>query len=241
MKSMTGFGTGEAALGTGKLVLDARSVNHRYLDVRVRLPQEIVDQSLFLEQRARERLSRGRFELNVRYEGPTLVPRLDADRVRSVFRELERLRDELSPGSEVPLAAIMGMPELYVAPLGFDVMAAQQALGAALDAAIAKLDEMRLCEGQVLRNEIASRLAICRGHQAAVRERVPNAVRAAEARLRTRVIKFLHGRRSGSRNRPTRNGNRALGRPNGRDGGARAARKPFRPTRDPSRRHRAVR
>ena len=70
----------EAPLGSGRLVLDLRSVNHRHLDVRVRVPQDIADQSLFVEQRARERLTRGRFELSVRYEGPALVPRLDADR-----------------------------------------------------------------------------------------------------------------------------------------------------------------
>src|SRR5262245_48070143 len=120
MKSMTGFGTGEAALGPGRVVLDVRSVNHRYLDVRVRLPAELADQALFLEQRARERLFRGRFDLAVRYEGAAAVPRLDAERARSLFVELGRLRDELSPGAEVPFSVLVGMPSLYVAQPGFD-------------------------------------------------------------------------------------------------------------------------
>ena len=74
MKSMTGFGTGDAPLGSGRLVLDVRSVNHRHLDVRVRVPQEIADQSLFVEQRARERLVRGRFELERALRRPRARP-----------------------------------------------------------------------------------------------------------------------------------------------------------------------
>jgi uncharacterized protein (TIGR00255 family) len=190
MKSMTGFGTGEAPLGPGKLVLDARSVNHRYLDVRVRLPQELVEQSLFLEQRARDKLSRGRFDLSVRYEGPTLAPQLDVERARSVYRDLGRLRDELAPGTELPIGALIGMPELYVTSLSHDVATAQRALGAALDEALRRLDDMRQREGAALSIEIKGRIETCRRLHEQVRARVPEAVRAAEGRLRTRVARL---------------------------------------------------
>jgi uncharacterized protein (TIGR00255 family) len=190
MKSMTGFGTGEASLGPGKLVLDARSVNHRYLDVRVRLPQELVEQSLFLEQRARGRLARGRFDLSVRYEGPTLAPRLDVERARNVYRELGRLRDELAPGTDLPIGALIGMPELYVTPTNQDVGRAQNALGAALDDALSRLDGMREREGAALSAEIAGRIGTCRNLHTQIQSRVPEAVRAAEARLRTRVARL---------------------------------------------------
>jgi uncharacterized protein (TIGR00255 family) len=190
MKSMTGFGSGDAPLGAGKLVLEARSVNHRYLDVRVRLPQDISDQALFLEQRAREKLSRGRFDLTVRYEGPVLAPKLDAERARSVYRELLHLRDELAPGTEVPVSALVSLPELYVASASYDVAAVQSALAAALEAAIVRLDQMRVREGDALRTEIATRLAVCRKLHASVRERLPETVKAAEARLRSRVSRL---------------------------------------------------
>ena len=190
MKSMTGFGTGEAPLGPGRVVLDARSVNHRYLDVRVRLPPEIADQALFLEQRARERLSRGRFELGVRYEGPALTPRLDADRARSAYLELKRLRDELAPGTDVPITAIVAMPELYVAPATFGAEATQTALVSALDAATRRLEAMRICEGDALQKELANRLSLCRKLHATVRERFPDAARAGEARLRARITRL---------------------------------------------------
>ena len=190
MKSMTGFGTGEALLGPGKIVLDARSVNHRYLDVRVRLPAEMADQGLFLEQRARERLSRGRFELGVRYEGPTLSPRLDAERARAAYLELTRLRDELAPGTEVPITAVVSMPDVYVAPISFGVEATQAALVSSLEAAIVRLEEMRQCEGEALRRELSNRLLLCRKLHGRVAEHLPAATRAGEARLRARITRL---------------------------------------------------
>jgi uncharacterized protein (TIGR00255 family) len=191
MKSMTGFGTGEAELGPGKLLLDARSVNHRYLDLRVRLPQEFADQALYVEQRARERLARGRFDLAVRYEGPLLLPKLDLDRARSVYRDFARLRDELAPGSELPVTALFAMPGLFTAPQTFDPGAVQAALAQAFDGAIRSLNEMRRREGAALGTEIAARLATCRAKVAHIRERLPEVVRAYEARVRARVAHLL--------------------------------------------------
>ena len=72
MHSMTGFGLGEAPLGGGKLAIEIRGVNHRFLDVRVRVPRELGDLASFVEQVARERLARGRYEVAVRVEGTAL-------------------------------------------------------------------------------------------------------------------------------------------------------------------------
>jgi uncharacterized protein (TIGR00255 family) len=189
---MTGFGSGDAPLGLGKVVVEARSVNHRYLDVRVRLPAELVDRSLFLEQRAREKLSRGRFDLTVRYEGPPpRATRLDVERARAVYRDLARLRDELAPGTDLPISALVSLPDVFVATPTFATESADGALGAAFDAALGRLETMRTDEGVVLAKELRARLGTCRSLHARVGERAPEAVKAAEIRLRTRVSRLL--------------------------------------------------
>src|SRR6202034_2142195 len=102
MRSMTGFGLGEVPIESGKLGVEIRGVNHRFLDVRVRVPRELGDLAGFVEQLARERLTRGRYELAVRLDGASLAaPSLDRERARSAFRALCELRDELAPGTEV--------------------------------------------------------------------------------------------------------------------------------------------
>jgi uncharacterized protein (TIGR00255 family) len=185
---MTGFGIGDAPLGAGRVVVEARSVNHRYLDVRVRLPTELVDRSLFVEQRAREKLSRGRFDVTVRYEGPPpRASKLDVEWARAVYADLARLRDELAPGTDLPITALTTMPDVFVVTSGFPPESADGALGAALDRALQRLDSMRGEEGVALRKELDARLSTSRALHARVRERAPDAVKAAEVRLRTRV------------------------------------------------------
>ena len=102
---MTGFGVGEAPLcrelrepvdasragppaPAGKLVVELRAVNHRYLDIRVRAPSQLPDLASSVEGIARERLSRGRFDVAVRLEGALLGGvTLQRERARSVGTE----------------------------------------------------------------------------------------------------------------------------------------------------------
>lgn len=190
MKSMTGFGTGEAPLSVGRVLVDARSVNHRFLEVRTRLPQDLVDQATFLEQRARERLSRGRFDITVRYEGPLPVPKLDLERARALYRELEEVRDAIAPGSEIPFGTFLSMPSLYSAPASFETPEVQQALDKALEAALRALEAMREKEGVMLEKDLRTRLGSCRSLHAEVLSRLPAAVRGYETRLRARIARL---------------------------------------------------
>lgn len=191
MRSMTGFGAGSAPLGPGKLTLEVRSVNHRYLDVRVRLPQEMLGESLFLEQAVRARLSRGRFDVAVRYDGPPLASRFDADKARRVYRELAELRNELAPGTELPVGVLAAVPDLYVAQSTFGAGTIQAALGRALDEALANLDGMRLREGAALSTELAARLDSCRRLHQTIRDRVPQSLGEYANRVRSRLTRVI--------------------------------------------------
>ena len=111
---MTGFGVGEASTPAGRLVVEVRAVNHRFLDVRVRAPRELGDLVSFAEQLGRERLTRGRVEVAIRLEGGGgAILSLDVERARSAFAALCSLRDELAPGSEVPLSILGAVPDLF--------------------------------------------------------------------------------------------------------------------------------
>src|SRR5271165_3635390 len=141
MRSMTGFGLGEVPLGAGKLGVEIRGVNHRFLDVRVRVPREVPDMAGFIEQIARERLSRGRYEVTMRVDGPAFTaPSLDRDRARSAFRALSDLRDELAPGSDVPLSLLIAVPDLFVSSAEREPDRVRSATRSAFEAAVRGLD-----------------------------------------------------------------------------------------------------
>ncbi|HEY8091872.1 MAG TPA: YicC/YloC family endoribonuclease [Polyangiaceae bacterium] len=188
MRSMTGFGLGEVPLATGKLAVEIRGVNHRFLDVRVRVPRELGDLAAFVEQVAREKLTRGRYEVAMRVDGVALgTPVLDRDRARAAYRALCELRDELSPQSEVPLSLLGSIPDLFVSSVDREIERLREATRAAFDAAAGALDSMRALEGTALREDLVKRLERVRRLARDVERRAPEVVETHRKRLRERA------------------------------------------------------
>jgi len=185
---MTGFGIGEAPLGAGKLVLEIRGVNHRFLDLRVRLPRELTDLGGFVEQVARERLVRGRYEVAARTEGVALgAPVVDRERARAAYRSFCELRDELAPSEPVPLTLLASIPDLYVSTVERELDAVREALRRGFDGAARALDEMRAREGGYLAADLTRRLDAVRACARAVAARAPEVLDAYRRRLRERA------------------------------------------------------
>jgi uncharacterized protein (TIGR00255 family) len=185
---MTGFGTGEAPFGAGKLSVEVRGVNHRFLDVRVRVPREMNELVPYVEQLARERLTRGRFESAVRVEGMLLgAAVLDRERARAIFQQLSELRDELAPGSEVPLSLLSSVPDLFVPTAERESEALRESLRRGFDAAVKSLDEMREREGAALGQDLVKRLDAVRRIAQQVAKRGPEVIDGHRRRLKERA------------------------------------------------------
>lgn len=185
---MTGFGLGEVPLGSGKLEVEIRGVNHRFLDVRVRVPRELGDLAGFVEQVAREKLTRGRYEVALRVDGVALgAPVLDRERARAAFRALSELRDELAPGTEVPLSLLGSIPDLFVSPIDREIERLREATRTAFEAAVKALDTMRAHEGKALGEDLMKRLSSVRRLAREVERRAPDVVEAHRKRLRERA------------------------------------------------------
>ncbi|RYZ02463.1 MAG: YicC family protein [Myxococcales bacterium] len=191
MRSMTGFGCGEAELDGNKLTCELRALNHRFLDVRVRVPEELQSHAFFVEQLARERLSRGRFDIGVRLEDGGAAPRFSPVRARAVYQSLLELRDELAPGTDVPIAALASLPDLLVEARRSHTDGLEQALDSAFSAALRRLDEMREREGRALSRELADRLAMLRQLAADAKQLSLGAAERQLGRLRERVARLL--------------------------------------------------
>lgn len=195
MLSMTGFGLGEAPLHGGRLLLEVRSLNHRFLEVRVRVPSELSEHTFFLEQRCRQLLQRGRFDVAVRLEGLETQPfGIDLQRARRVYEDFERLRQEVfhsAPKATVPLAAVAGAPGVLQTGVNLDPDQARDAMNAALEAGIASLLEMRKTEGVHLQRELLARVQNSRSLCSKIKERSPQLVADYRKRLTDRVAKLL--------------------------------------------------
>src|SRR5690349_21175776 len=113
---MTGFGSGsvDTELPAGRVVCEARSVNSRSLDVRLRAPLELGDASLWAEQLTKKRLRRGRVELSIRVEatgaGAALFQREKAVAALQAFADVAR---EFGYPDRPPLTVLAGVPGLF--------------------------------------------------------------------------------------------------------------------------------
>lgn len=192
---MTGCGVGAASVSgsaADKITIELRAVNHRFLDVRVRVasPQGggLPDLAALVEGLARERLTRGRFDILVRVDGAGFGRALlDRERARSAFASLKELRDELAPGSEIPLSLIGSVPDLFVISLARDHDDLTRAVASAFDASLAALDEMRLREGASLMEDFLRRLATVRRLGQAIGARAPLVIDSYAKRLAKRA------------------------------------------------------
>lgn len=194
MQSMTGYGSGRAALGEGHVVLDLRTVNHRFLDARVRLPSRIQARTPTVERVIRSRLERGRVDVTARFEGQTLPQStLDLDRATAVYNELTALRDALNPGEPVPLALLASVPDLFVLGGSVDDDELDRSLEAAAEAACDAVMAMREAEGAALAAELTSRLSELDASVRALQFAVPDMVEGRRRRLRDRLNVLLAG------------------------------------------------
>ncbi len=192
MRSLTGFGVGYADVGGGRIVADVRSVNHRFLEIRSKLPPAIADLALHAEQVLRDKLRRGRVDLLIRAEGSALPATvLDRDRARRAFAELRSLRDELSPGEPVPLALLGAVPDLFTAPSSAVFSDIRDAIRAAVERATAALDAMREREGAALGVDLAERITTLRRLRQDVAEQVERFPETARAKLQERLERLI--------------------------------------------------
>lgn len=189
---MTGHGVGSAPLRTGRIEVDIRAVNHRYLEVRARLAPELAEHSPLVEDIARRLLVRGRIDITIRTEGETFdEPILDATRARAAFEQLVALRDALSPRDPVPLGLLASVPELFVARGRPDTGVVRAAITKATELACEGVASMRLREGETLTQDFESRLARLLELVIAIEQRSPVVVAAMRKRLEERIEKLV--------------------------------------------------
>ncbi len=198
MLSMTGFGCGEATAGPVTVQVELRAVNHRFLDVALKLPSALQFLEIDLRNRLKETLARGRVScsVNLAVDPAAAAARLDPQRVDAAIVLLQDAADRLAmhtgESPKVRFEHLLRVPDLFVptvAELSRDDLG--RAFHAALDAALAGLLATKRQEGEKLVGEMRERLdAIDRG-LAAVCRQAPRIAEEAHRKLKERLAELI--------------------------------------------------
>lgn len=188
MKSMTGFGRGEAADGELRCCVELSSVNRKQGDIEVRLPREHGGLEAEVRRRAAGLLSRGRLAVAVmveRVSGPGAELRVDralAAQYAEALRELDR--EHFGGRGQVGAEALLRAPGVFV--VSEQSGGSPEAVGVlvmkALEKALAEWDRARKREGSHLRRDLETRLGVVAKLAKAIRREagaVPQAYREA--------------------------------------------------------------
>jgi uncharacterized protein (TIGR00255 family) len=192
MKSMTGYGQG-AADGEGFSVsVDLKTVNNRFLDVHLRLSNELSALEPSIKRQISSRLSRGRVDVNINLEKTGQASyELNRPLIAGYVTALRELQNEFSVAGELDINLLARLPgALQPARDGLsDVMVAgiDKALATALD----ELEQMRATEGEALRQEMSERIERIQTLVPTIEDAAAGLVDAYRARLQKRIGELL--------------------------------------------------
>jgi uncharacterized protein YicC (UPF0701 family) len=218
MRSMTGFGRASGEVSGRRCVIEVRSVNHRFLDLKLRLSPGFADPIIeqLLTQGVRRRVERGSLVVSVREEvaGAGIVRgapalHLDAELARAYGDALSALGQTLAaslglaPGAWPPstaehltplVAFVAAQPGVIgLGEAGIDAEASFQQMEPLLEQAIAEMQKSRQREGAALARDLLGRLQLLTRLVTEVKDLTDAAPEAARRRLEDRLARLLEG------------------------------------------------
>ena len=199
IKSMTGFGRGEYADETGKVTVEIRAVNHRYLDISVKMPRRYSFAEEAIKAAIKEKLSRGKVEVNVSIDNAGKSDsdvKLDADLAAKYYDALSTLRDSFEFGEEskVSLSLLARMPDVIkTSAAEEDEETMTQRLVSAARKATDDICAMRETEGAKLAADLEARADIVSDIRARIEKRAPEIEKEYAAKFKARVEELLDG------------------------------------------------
>jgi uncharacterized protein (TIGR00255 family) len=196
--SMTGYAQARGDLNGWALRVSVKSVNHRFLDLKIRLPEGFDLFEIRLRQTVRERIARGHVDVYVGVEPASGAPvQVNRDLLQSYLQAAQEVRKETSDAAELDVVALLRLPGVIggLAPQIPDSEQEQSKLSEALDRclrdALARLDDMRRAEGRHLAFDLRERVARIAGLVDQVRDLTTKLMPAFARRLESRLRELL--------------------------------------------------
>lgn len=195
IKSMTGFGRAEASGSKRNIVVEMRSVNHRYCDITVKMPRRYAFAEESIKTEVKRIIKRGKLDVSVMVENTTdsdINIRLNTPVAGQYYDNLRRLQKEFDVSGDISLEYLASMPDvLKPIPDVEDESEITRAILGPVRLAAQKLDEMRITEGEKLAEDLLSRGSVIQGFIGEISACADDVPKAYAEKLRVRIKELV--------------------------------------------------
>ncbi len=197
IRSMTGYGMGQKVIPLGRVTAEARSNNHRYLDISLRLPKKLYPLETRIKEMVKAHFSRGRFDISIEMDSGgkdqfKLEPNVEV--AQMYVDALESLKSKLNITGEVTLDLVSRARDVITAKEGEgDVSPPWEEVSGVLLSCLEALGAMRENEGRNLVLDLEGRLKRIARYIEEVKGRSPLVLEAYRKRLSERLAEMVEG------------------------------------------------
>jgi uncharacterized protein (TIGR00255 family) len=194
---MTGYGIGQKVISLGRVTAEARSNNHRYLDISLKLPKKLSPFETRIREVVKAHFSRGRFDISVEIDSGErgqykLEPNIEA--AQMYVHALETLKSKLDLAGEVTIDLVSRAKDVITAKeTEEDIDPIWEEVSGVLLSCLEALEAMRESEGRNLTLDLEGRLKRIVRHMEEVRSRSPSIVKGYRKRLSERLSEVTEG------------------------------------------------
>jgi uncharacterized protein (TIGR00255 family) len=194
IRSMTGYGQAEGTVGSLRVVVDVRTVNHRFFSPSIKLPGAFGRWETDVREAMRLKVARGHVTLTARSERLTETAlAIDEARFGAVTAQLQALVAQFGLSGGVDLASVLRMPDVMSAPREDDATGTVAELVGIVETALDALQRARADEGDRLVTVLRQRLEVVEAALERIAVRAPERVVAYRDKLRENVQELAAG------------------------------------------------
>lgn len=195
IKSMTGFGRGEALSNNRHVTIEMKSVNHRYCDINIRMPRKLIFLENTIKNLIKEKLERGKIDVFINYEN------VDENTSNILYNEslaaeymdyFHKMASTFGIMNDINVSGLSRYPDvLKLEEQEDDEELLQQLVFEALAKTITDIADTRLKEGQMLKTDIKSKLDEMLGYVTVLKEIAPDVIEDYRNKLTVRIGEIM--------------------------------------------------
>lgn len=195
IKSMTGFGRCEVSENDRKFTVEMKSVNHRYLDVNIKMPKKLNFFESAIRALLKDYIQRGKVDIFITYEDMTennVSIKYNKDIAGEYLKYLREMAEEFGLDDDIRVSTLSRYPEVFtMEEVTIDEEGIWKTLEKALRGAAEGFVETRIKEGENLRMDLISKLDGMLSHVDFIKERSPQIIAEYKQKLEDKVKDLL--------------------------------------------------